>query len=79
MIVVPVMLCAPLVRFDVPPLVILRPAVFARIRKFVTRMFGLLAVIAVVLDCFVKIVVGFFGAVLALGLTRLYAWRRGEQ
>ena len=64
--VVPVVFRAPLVRFHVPPLVVLRPAIFARFRQFVSRMLSLLAVIAVMLDRFMQIVVGFLGAVLAL-------------
>ena len=79
MIVVPVVFGAPLMRFYVPPLVILPPAIFARIRQFVTRMLGLLAVVAVMLDRFVQIVVGFFGTVLALCLARLYSRRPCEQ
>ena len=79
MIGVPVVFRAPLMRFHVPPLVILPPAIIARFGKFMARMFRLLAVVAVMLDGFVQVVVGFFGAVLALSLARLYSWRPCKQ
>jgi len=78
-IVIPVALRPPFVAFHVPPLMILRPAIFARFRQFVPRMLGLFAVPAVMLDGFMKFVVGVFGAMLALRFIRFHSGRPGEE
>jgi hypothetical protein len=77
--VVPIVFRAPLMRFNVPPLVILPPAILTRLRQFVARMLGLLAVIAVMLDRLVQVVVGLFGSVLTRGLARFHTRRTREQ
>ncbi len=52
-IVIPVAFRTPLMPLHVPPLVVLRPAIFARFRQFVSRMLGLFAVPAMMSDGFV--------------------------
>jgi hypothetical protein len=69
-IVFPIVLDTPFVRFHVPPLVVLVPAIFAGFAQLVTRMLGLLAVPTVVLDRFVNVVIGPFRAMLAFRFIR---------
>jgi hypothetical protein len=78
-ILIPVVFYAPLVRFDVPPPVIFVPAIFAGLGQFVARMFGLLAVIPMVLDRFMKIVIRSLGTVLAFSFTRAHPRHAGEE
>jgi hypothetical protein len=58
---------------------VLVPAILASLGQFVPRVFGLLAVVAVVLDRVVQVMVGFFGAVLAFRLARAHARRASEE
>ena len=53
-VVVPVVVRAPSVGFDVPPSVAVIPTIFPRFVQFVTRMFGLAAVPTVMFDRFVE-------------------------
>jgi hypothetical protein len=69
-IVFPIVLHTPFVRFHVPPLVVLVPAVLPGLAQLVTRMLGLLAVPTVVLDRLVNVVIGPFRAMLAFRLIR---------
>src|ERR1035438_6307779 len=69
-IVFPIVLGTPFVGFNVPPLVMLVPAIFAGLAQLMTRMLGLLAVPTVVLDRFVNVVIGPFGAMLAFRFIR---------
>ena len=78
-VIVPVVFHPPRMSFHVPPLVVLVPAILASLGQFVPRVFGLLAVVAVVLDRLVQVMVGFFGAVLAFCLARAHARRAGEE
>jgi hypothetical protein len=59
--------------FHIPPLVVLLPAILTSLGQFVPRVFGLLAVVAVMFDRFVQIMVGLFRAVLAFRLTSAHA------
>jgi hypothetical protein len=77
--VVPVVLRPPLVRFHIPPLVVLRPAIFTRFRQFMPSMLGLFAVPSMVLDGFVEIVIGVLGAVLAFRFARFHTGCAGEK
>src|SRR5580704_8108923 len=78
-VIVPVVFHPPRMSFHVPPLVVLVPAILASLGQLVPCVFGLLAFVAVVLDRFMQIMVGFFGAVLAFRLTRAHARRASEE
>jgi hypothetical protein len=77
--IVPVVLRVPPVLVFIPPLVIRRPAMLPRFVQFMPRVFGLLAVPAVVLHRFVKPVVGPGDAPLAIVGIRAQAWGSGEE
>jgi membrane glycosyltransferase len=78
-VVVPVMIRAPSVGFDVPPSVAVIPTIFARLVQFVTRMLGLAAVPAVMFDRFVEMMICLFGPMLAFRLAGTDTWCAGEK
>jgi hypothetical protein len=78
-VIVPVVFHPPRMSFHVPPLVVLLPAILASLGQFMARVFGLLAVVAVMFDRVVQVMVGSFGAVLAFRLTRAHARRASEE
>ena len=65
MVVVPVVIRAPSMGFDVSPSVAVIPTIFPRFVQFVTRMLGLAAVPTVVFDRFMEVMIGPFCPVLA--------------
>lgn len=75
-IVVPVLMGVPAMRIRIPPAVIAAPAVFAGVVKFVAGALGLSTVGAMMVDRFVQMMRGPFGAPLAAVSPEL---RRAEQ
>ena len=78
-VVVPVVIRAPSVGFDVPPSVTVIPTIFPRFVQFVTRMFGLAAVPTVMFDRFVEVMICLFGSVLAFRLVGTDTRYAGEE
>jgi hypothetical protein len=78
-VVVPVVVRAPSVGFDVPPSVTVIPTIFPRFVQFVTRMFGLAAVPTVMFDRFVEVMICLFGSVLAFRLVGTDTRYAGEE
>jgi hypothetical protein len=65
-VVIPITVRMPTMVVFIPPFMFRGPAVFPGLVQHVTPMFRLLALIAVVLDGFMQIVIGFRNAVLAV-------------
>jgi hypothetical protein len=78
-VVIPVVIRAPSVGFDVPPSVAVIPTIFPRFAQFVTRMLGLAAVPTVMFDRFVEVMIGPFCPVLAFRLVGTDTWCAGEE
>jgi len=64
-VIVPITIIAPTTGIGIPPAVAVIPAVRAGLSKFVAPVFCLLAAWAMVVDGFVKFVVGFVNSLLA--------------
>jgi hypothetical protein len=78
-VVVPVVIRAPSVGFDVPPSVAVIPTIFPRFVQFVTRMLGLAAVPTVMFDRFVDVMICPFCPMLAFRLVGTDTRYAGEE
>jgi hypothetical protein len=75
-VIIPVAVVMPAAIVLVPPFVFCFPAVFARLAQFMSSVFGLIAPITVVFDCFVHSVVGAGYPSLAIVAIGMEPWYR---
>jgi hypothetical protein len=78
-VVVPVALGAPTMTIFIPPAMIAAPAIFARFAQVMARSLGLFAIAAMMLDGFVKTMIRFGNALLAIVVGGAQTWSAAEQ
>jgi hypothetical protein len=78
-VVVPVAIGVPPLSVFIPPTVIVSPAILAGVGQFVPRMVRFFAVPAVMVNGFVKVMIGLGHAMLAFGLIRFQVRRAREK